>query len=407
MKRICFVSAISAFRTVVTCGSRSACTSSLWNLTEEQKSFSNLAKVFAEKELFPNASKWDEDKIFPKECLLACASQGFAGIYCPTESGGAGLTRMDASLIFEQLAMADPSTTAYLTIHNMCAWMVGSFGCTSIKNDIAEKLCSMDLFASYCLTEPSSGSDAASLKTTAKDMGDYYLVNGAKAFISGGGASDVYVTMVRTGVDGPSGISCLAIYKTDSGVSFGKNERKLGWNSQPTCSVSFDNVKVPKTRIIGAEGEGFRIAMKGLNGGRINIATCSLGAAQHCLDLAVRYAKDRYQFSKPISSFQNTQFKLAEMAADVHCSRLMIRQAAEALDRNDVNANVYCAMAKMHATEKCFEVCDQSLQIHGGYGYLRDFPIERYLRDLRVHRILEGTNEVMRMIVSRDLIDGK
>ena len=385
-------------------GKRAFTPSITWNLNDDQLSYVEMAKAFSEKEFAPHAAQWDAERIFPKEVMQRAAAQGFGGIYCDPEQGGTGLTRLDASLIFEQLAAYDPSTTAFITIHNMCAWMVSSFGCEAIKSELAHKLCSMELFASYCLTEPSSGSDAAALATVAKDMGDHWEVTGSKAFISGGGATDVYVTMVRTGGAGAKGITCMVILKTDEGVSFGKNEHKHGWNSQPTRMVSFDKVKVPKTRIVGSEGEGFKIAMKGLDGGRVNIASCSLGAAQRSLDLAIQYAQDRKQFNTPLAGFQNTQFKLADMATAVHGSRLMVRQAAAAMDAKDPNATTYCAMAKMSATEQCYNVVDSSLQIHGGYGYLKDFPVERYLRDLRVHRILEGTNEVMRIIVSRTIL---
>ena len=373
-------------------------------LTEDERSFLDAAKAFASSHLEPNAARWDQEKFFPVDVLREGANLGFAAIYSSAEHGGTGLKRLDASVIFEQLAMADPSTTAYISIHNMCAWMVDSFGSEELKKELVPKLSSMEWFASYCLTEPSSGSDAASLRTTAKDCGDYYEVTGSKAFISGGGTSDVYITMVRTGTEGPKGITCLAIDATLPGVSAGKNENKLGWNSQRTAIISFDGVKVPKSRIVGKEGEGFKIAMKGLDGGRVNIATCSLGAAQRALDLTIAYTKDRKQFSTPIAEFQNTQFKLAEMATKVHTSRLAIREAARALDRQDPDATTYCAMAKLHGTEQCFEVVDDALQLHGGYGYLKDYPIERFLRDLRVHRILEGTNEVMRMIVGRTLL---
>lgn len=356
----------------------------------------------------PFAAEWDRNKVFPEECLRACAAQGFAGIYTPSSVGGTGLSRLDASLVFEQLSMADPSTTAYLTIHNMVTWMIGSFASSPfLLEEIAPKLCTADLFASYCLTEPQAGSDAARLATTAKDMGDHWLVNGSKMFISGAGRADVYAVMVRTGDASAKGISCVVILKDDAGVSFGKNESKLGWCSQPTALVTFENVKVPKDRLVGAVGEGFKIAMTGLDGGRINIASCSLGGAQQSLDLATQYVQERKQFNQPIFNFQNTQFRLAEMAAKVHSSRLMVRQAASSIDSNDPNKTVLCAMAKMVATEQCYDVVDQALQLHGGYGYLNDFPIERIMRDLRVHRILEGTNEVMRMIIGRSLAEKK
>ena len=378
------------------------------HLTDEQQQFVLTAKSFAETSLQPFAGQWDREKTFPVTALREAASLGFAGIYASPEYGGTGLSRLDASLIFEQLSGADASTTSYLTIHNMCVWMLDAFGNSETKQALLPRLTSMELFASYCLTEPSSGSDAASLRTVAVDKGDHFVVSGSKAFISGGGTSDVYLVMCRTGAgtEGSKGISCLAIEKNLRGVSFGKNENKMGWNSQRTCVVSFDNVEVPKSRLVGALGEGFKIAMKGLDGGRVNIATCSLGAAQSSLDLTIKYVKDRKQFGTALADFQNTQFRVAEMAAKVHASRLIIRDAARAMDAKDPNATTLCAMAKMIATEDCYNVVDQALQLHGGYGYLQDFPIERHLRDLRVHRILEGTNEVMRMIVSRSLLKG-
>lgn len=377
-------------------------------LTEEQLQYVALARDFAQREMMPHAASWDRNKIFPEECLRMCAAQGFAGIYTPASVGGTGLSRLDASLVFEQLAMADPSTTAYLTIHNMVTWMIGSFGKSPyLLEEVAPKLCSAELFASYCLTEPQAGSDAAKLATTAKDMGDHWVVNGSKMFISGAGRAEIYAVMVRTGDASAKGISCVVIHKDDPGVSFGKNEAKLGWCSQPTRMVTFENVKVPKDRLVGDEGEGFKIAMRGLDGGRINIASCSLGGAQQALDLTTKYTQERKQFNQPIFNFQNTQFKLAEMAAKVHSSRLMVRQAATSIDNDDPNKTVLCAMAKMVATEQCYDVVDQALQLHGGYGYLNDFPIERIMRDLRVHRILEGTNEVMRMIIGRSLTDKK
>jgi alkylation response protein AidB-like acyl-CoA dehydrogenase len=373
-------------------------------LTEEQVSFVELAKNFATSVFDPSAAKWDREHHFPVEELREAAKLGFGAIYTSTDAGGTGLSRLDASLIFEQLSAADASTTAYISIHNMCVWMLDEFASPELKSELIPQLASMEKFASYCLTEPSSGSDAASLKTVAKDCGDYYEVSGSKAFISGAGAADVYVVMVRTGKEGPKGITCLAIDKTMPGVSFGKNELKMGWRSQPTRILALDAVKVPKTRIIGKEGDGFKIAMKGLDGGRINIASCSLGSAQRCLEYATTYSKERKQFTAPLSSFQNTQFKLADMAANVHTSRLMIRDAARALDVKHPETTTLCAMAKMVGTERCYQVVDDALQIHGGYGYLNDFPIERHLRDLRVHRILEGTNEVMRVLVSRAVL---
>lgn len=373
-------------------------------LSDDQLAFVEAAKNFASLHLAPHAAKWDREKIFPVAQLQEAAKQGFGGIYVSPEYGGAGLGRFEASLIFEQLAMIDASTTAYMTIHNMCVWMIDSCGNEATKSELLPELCAMQKFASYCLTEPSSGSDAASLRTVAKDCGAYFEVTGTKAFISGGGTSDVYLVMCRTGGPGSKGITCLAIDKESEGLSFGKNEMKMGWNSQRTCAVSLDRVRVPKSRVIGSVDGGFKIAMKGLDGGRVNIATCSLGAAQKSLELATVYVKERKQFGSPLSDFQNTQFRLAEMAARVHASRLVVRDAARALDQQEARATASCAMAKLIATEDCFQVVDQALQLHGGYGYLQDFPLERHLRDLRVHRILEGTNEVMRLIIARDLL---
>ncbi|KAL0481508.1 isobutyryl-CoA dehydrogenase [Acrasis kona] len=379
------------------------------SLNSEQIEMQSMARDFSEKELFPNAAKWDREKIFPIETLRQSAELGFGGIYVSEEYGGTGLTRLDASVIFEQLSMGCPSTTAYITIHNMCCWMIDSFGTHEQKQKYLPQLCSMEKFASYCLTEPGSGSDAASLKTRATDKGDHYELTGEKAFISGAGASDIYLIMARTGPSGDintskqhKGISCFIVEK-DS-LTFGKNEHKLGWNSQPTRSVVMDACKVPKENLLGGEGEGFKIAMKGLDGGRINIGTCSLGGAQKCFDLAVDYVKNRKQFNTSLSGFQNVQFKLADMATDLEASRLLIRQAAVSLDNKETDSGVKCAMAKRFATDKCFNVVNDALQMHGGYGYLNDYPIERYLRDLRVHSILEGTNEVMRMIISKPLV---
>jgi isobutyryl-CoA dehydrogenase len=386
------------------------------DLTPEQQEIQAMAREFSEKELFPNAPKWDREKIFPIETLRKSAELGFGGVYVSEEFGGTGLTRLDASIIFEQLSMGCTSTTAYITIHNMCCWMIDQFGTREQKEKYLPDLCSMQKFASYCLTEPGSGSDAASLKTKAvlDSSKTHYLLSGEKAFISGGGASDIYLVMARTGpasdINTPkqhNGISCFIVEKGSKGLSFGKNEHKLGWNSQPTRAVIMDQCEVPRENMLGSEGQGFKIAMKGLDGGRINIGTCSLGGAQKCFDLASDYVNVRKQFNSTLSSFQNVQFKLADMATNLEASRLLIRQAAAALDAKDPNASVKCAMAKRFATDTCFDVCNDALQLHGGYGYLNDYPIERYLRDLRVHSILEGTNEVMRMIISRSLLNKK
>eukprot|EP00455_Lapot_gusevi_P034293 TRINITY_DN3775_c0_g1_i4.p1 TRINITY_DN3775_c0_g1~~TRINITY_DN3775_c0_g1_i4.p1 ORF type:complete len:410 (+),score=117.49 TRINITY_DN3775_c0_g1_i4:74-1303(+) len=373
-------------------------------LTEEQKEFQKVALDFAETELKPYAEQWDAEKYFPKETLQKAAQLGFGGVYVRDDVGGSGLSRLDAAVIFEALSSGCVSTTAYLTIHNMCSWMVDTFGNEQQRQTWLPKLTSLEWFASYCLTEPGAGSDAGSLQTKAVRKGDYYVLNGSKAFISGGSTSDLYLVMVRTGGEGPKGISCIAVEKGTPGLSFGKQERKLGWNSQPTCVVNFEDCKVPVANLIGAEGTGFSIAMKGLDGGRINIATCSVGGAQACLDLARDYTSVRKQFGQPLTGFQNVQFKLADMATDIHASRLMVRHAASLLDQKHAQATMYCAMAKRFATDACFKSVNDALQLHGGYGYLKDFPIERFLRDLRVHCILEGTNEVMRLIISRNII---
>lgn len=375
-------------------------------LGDDSLAFQQAAAAYTKTHLEPNAATWDREKTFPIEALREAAKLGFGAIYTSPEHGGSGLSRLDASLIFEQLSMSCASTAAFLSIHNMATWMVDLFGTAETRAELVPSLATMDKVACYCLTEATSGSDAAALRTVAVDKGDHYEVTGAKSFISGAGAGDVYVTMVRTGASGAKGVSCLAIDKALPGVSFGKLEDKLGWNSQPTRIVRFDSVRVPKARRLGSEGEGFKIAMKGLDGGRVNIATCSLGAAQRCLDLSTAYTKDRRQFGTPVAEFQNTQFRLAEMAGKVHTSRLLIREAARAIDRDDPEKTALCAVAKFTATEQCYEVVDQALQLHGGYGYLNDYPVERHLRDLRVHRILEGTNEVMRVIVARTLLSG-
>ncbi len=372
-----------------------------FELTDDQRAIQDTARAFAQDRLLPGAARWDEEKIFPEAELREAASLGFAGLYCQDDVGGTGLTRLDAALVFEELAAACPSTAAYISIHNMCAWMIDRFGDQALRQRVLPKLMTMEHFASYCLTEPSAGSDAASLKCRAVLDGDHYVLNGTKAFISGGGRSEFYVVMCRTGGEGPKGISTLVVEKGTTGLAFGKQERKLGWNSQPTAMVIFENARVPVTNRVGAEGDGFKIAMAGLDGGRINIAACSLGGARACLEGAARYMRERKQFGKPLADFQALQFRLADMATELTASRLMIHHAAAKLDANAPDKTVACAMAKRFATDACFEIANQALQLHGGYGYLKDFPIERYLRDLRVHQILEGTNEVMRMIVGR------
>ena len=376
----------------------------IFQLSEEQQAFRDTARQFAAETFAPHAAEWDEKQIFPVDALRAAASLGFAGIYVREDVGGSGLKRIDAALIFEELAAACPSTAAYLSIHNMAVWMIDRYGGEAQRKRFCPKLTSMEHFASYCLTEPGSGSDAAALATRAERRGDRYVLNGSKAFISGGGSSDVYVCMVRTGGAGPLGISCIAVEKGTKGLSFGKKERKLGWHSQPTTAVIFENAEVPVENRIGAEGEGFKIAMAGLDGGRINIAACSLGGARACLDAARAHMAERKQFGKKLSEFQALQFMAADMATELEAARLMVHRAARSLDASDPDATMHCAMAKRLATDKCYEIVDRALQLHGGYGYLKDFPIERYLRDLRVHRILEGTNEIMRLIVARKLL---
>jgi alkylation response protein AidB-like acyl-CoA dehydrogenase len=381
-----------------------------FDLTDDQKAFQDTARAFAAERLAPQAAAWDANRHFPAAELREAAALGFAGLYVPEAHGGTGLSRLDAALIFEELAAACPSTTAFLTIHNMVAWMMSSFGNQAQRDKWLPRVLSADLFVSYCLTEPGSGSDAAALKTRAEDTGQgtsqgAYRVNGTKAFISGGGISDLYVTMVRTGTDSPRGISCLVAEKGTPGLSFGAPENKMGWNSQPTAQVIFDDVLVPHENRLGAEGEGFRFAMMGLDGGRINIAACSLGGARACLHAAMAYVQERRAFGKTLSEFQALQFKLADMATDLEAARLMVHRAAAALDARAADATMRCAMAKRFATDICFRIVDEALQLHGGYGYIREYGMERYLRDLRVHRILEGTNEIMRVIIARKLLE--
>jgi alkylation response protein AidB-like acyl-CoA dehydrogenase len=376
-----------------------------FELSEEQRAVQETARQFAESEVAPHAARWDEEQIFPVETLRAAAELGFAGLYVREESGGTGLTRLDAALVFEELAAACVSTAAYLSIHNMVAWMIDRFGDEALRQRFLPKLLPMAHLASYCLTEPGSGSDAASLATRAVRQGDHYIINGAKAFISGAGVSDVYACMLRTGGEGPGGISCILVEKDAPGLSFGRKERKLGWNSQPTAMVVFENCRVPVANRLGAEGDGFKIAMMGLDGGRINIAACSLGGARACLDAARRYMSERRQFGKSLAEFQALQFKLADMATELDAARLMVHRAAHSLDTGAPEAVMHCAMAKRFATDMCFRVANEALQLHGGYGYLKDYAIERYLRDLRVHQILEGTNEIMRVIIARRLLD--
>ena len=374
------------------------------HLSEEQIAFYDVAKDFALKKMAPNAEKWDEEKIFPVETLQELATLGFGGIYVNPKLGGSGLSRLDASLIFEALSQGCTSTSAFLSIHNMANWMIDCFASSELKERFVPDLCSMSKIASYCLTEAGAGSDAGSLKTKAIKNGDHYIVNGTKSFISGGGYSDVYVTMVRTGDDSASGISTLLIEKDTPGLSFGAQEKKMGWNSQPTAQVIFEDCKVPAENIIGSEGDGFKIAMKGLDGGRLNIAACSLGTAQFAFEKAVEYAGDREQFGKKIQDFQSIQFKIADMATELEASRLMLRDAANKVDENTPDKTKAAAMAKRFVTDMSFKIVNEALQIHGGYGYLKDYPLERNLRDVRVHQILEGTNEIMNVIISREIL---
>ena len=377
-----------------------------FELTEEQHAFANTAREFAAKELAPHAAQWDREAIFPREAIGRAGDLGFCGLYAPERIGGLALPRLDATLVFEQMAAVDPSTTAFITIHNMATWMLGSWGRPAVCERWGADLTSGRKLASYCLTEPGAGSDAGALKTRADLEGAEYVINGGKAFISGAGATDVLVLMARTGGGGAGGISAFAVPADAPGISYGKKEHKMGWNSQPTRTINFDNVRIPADHLLGEEGEGFRIAMKGLDGGRINIATCSVGAAQGALDAARRYLHERQQFGKPLASFQALQYKLADMATELVAARQMVRLAASKLDAGHVDASTYCAMAKRFATDAGFNVCNEALQLHGGYGYLSEFPLERLVRDARVHQILEGTNEIMRVIVSRKLLEG-
>jgi len=375
-----------------------------FTLSDEQRAFQETARDFARDEWLPHAPCWDAREEFPVEALRRAAALGFAGIYVHDQFGGSGLARLDAALIFEELATACVSTAAYLSIHNMAAWMIDRFGNEAQRARFLPRLMTMEHFASYCLTEPNSGSDAAALQASAKRDGDDYVLNGTKAFISGGGTSDIYVAMVRTGAAGPKGISCLVVEKGAKGLSFGKKEKKLGWNTQPTAMVIFEDCRVPVANRLGAEGDGFAIAMMGLDGGRLNIGACSLGGARACCEAARGYMLERRQFGQRLADFQALQFKLADMATDLDAARLMLWRAASSLDAGLSEATMQCAMAKRLATDAGFHVANEALQLHGGYGYLKDFPIERYLRDLRVHQILEGTNEIMRVIIARHLL---
>jgi len=374
-------------------------------LSEEQRHFQQLAKEFAEQEMAPFAKEWDEKHIFPIATLRKAAQLGFAAICVRDDVGGSNLTRIDSAIVFEELATACVSTAAYLSIHNMVAWLIDRYANHALRQKWLPQLATMQAFSSYCLTEPGAGSDAASLKTTAVRDGDHYIVNGTKAFISGGSQSDIYAVMVRTGQDGAKGISCLLIEKDMPGITFGKKELKLGWHSQPTTMVFFENCRVPITHLIGQEGEGFNIALSALNGGRINIAACSVGGAKACLQLARQHMHERSQFKNKLIEFEALQFSFADMLTDLEAARMLIYRAASAIDINDSNAPLYCAMAKRFATDAGFQISDRVLQIFGGYGYMCEYPIERYFRDLRVHSILEGTNEVMRLIIAKRALD--
>jgi alkylation response protein AidB-like acyl-CoA dehydrogenase len=377
---------------------------SQFDLTDEQRQIQEMARSFTADAITPHAAEWDEKHIFPRDTIRQAAELGFGSIYVSEEAGGIGLGRLEAALIMEAMAYGCPSTSAFISIHNMASWMIDRFGSAAVKEKYLPSLIPMARMASYCLTEPSSGSDAAALKTKAVKDGDSYIVSGSKAFISGGGENEVYVTMVRTGVEGPKGISCLVIEKDMPGVSFGAQEKKLGWHSQPTAQVNFDEVRVPGENLVGGEGEGFRIAMMGLDGGRLNIGACSLGGAQRCLDEAIAYTKERKQFGTPIADFQATQFTLADMETELQAARMLLYAAAVKVTENAPDKSRFAAMAKRLATDIGSAVVDRALQLHGGYGYLQDYPVERFWRDLRVHSILEGTNQIMRVIVARDML---
>lgn len=374
-----------------------------FQLSEEQTLIQDMARQFAQAELAPHSAMWDEEKYLDRAVFSKAAELGFCGIYTSEEHGGSALSRLDSALVFEQLAAGDVSHTAMLTIHNMATWMIDRYGDAELRAKYVPRLTAGEFIASYCLTEPGSGSDAASLSTKALRDGDNYILNGTKTFISGAGWSDIYVVMARTSDDGARGISCFVVEKDMLGLSFGATEKKMGWNAQPTAQVIFEDCRIPASNLVGAEGEGFRFAMSGLDGGRINIGACSLGGAQKALDATLEYTKDRKQFGKAIADFQNTQFMLADMATELEASRLMLYRGADLIDQKSPNAGAACAMAKRFATDMCSKIANDALQLHGGYGYLKDYPLEQIVRDLRVHQILEGTNQIMRMIVGRSL----
>jgi len=373
-------------------------------LGEDQREFQALALNFAHNEMFPHMAKWDQEAIFPVDVMRKAAELGFGAVYTSEEYGGTGLSRLDASIIFEALSQGCVSTAAYLTIHNMVTWMIDTYGTEQQRSTWVPQMAAMDKLGSYCLTEPGAGSDAGSLGTTARREGNKFILNGSKAFISGAGSTDVYLVMVRTGGAGPKGISCLLVEKGMKGLSFGKKENKMGWNCQPTRAVIFEDCEVPVENLIGKEGQGFNIAMAGLNGGRINIASTSLGAAGHSLQIAKEHLQVRKQFGKPLSETQHNQFQLAQMATKLVASRAMVRNAARALDSKHPDTVSLCSMAKLFATDNCFDIVNTALQMHGGYGYLKDYPIEQFLRDIRVNQILEGTNQVMQILISRSVL---
>ncbi|HAV1549550.1 TPA: acyl-CoA dehydrogenase family protein [Vibrio parahaemolyticus] len=375
-----------------------------FELNEDQRAFADTAQQFSLERLAPMAAEWDEKQNFPKDVLREAGELGFLSLYTPEEHGGLGLSRLDASIVFEQLSMGCTSTTAFMTIHNMVSWMVASFATEDVRAKYCPKLVTGEWLGSYCLTEPNAGSDAASLTTTASKKGDTYVLNGGKAFISGAGETDILVVMARTGEAGAKGVSAFVVPAQADGISYGRKEPKMGWNSQPTRAVTFENVVIPASHLLGEEGQGFIFAMKGLDGGRINIATCSVGTAQQALNQATQYMQERKQFGKSLAQFQALQFKLADMATELVAARQLVRYAASKLDRGDPDATTYCAMAKRFATDVGFQICDQALQIYGGYGYIKEYPLERYFRDVRVHQILEGTNEIMRLIIARRLL---
>jgi alkylation response protein AidB-like acyl-CoA dehydrogenase len=375
-----------------------------FELSEDQRAYQQAAREFAASAMAPHAAEWDAQGIFPRDTLRQAGELGFCGLYADTAHGGLGLPRLDASIVFEELAAACASTAAYLTIHNMATWMVSRFARPEVAAAWVPALARGEKLASYCLTEPGAGSDAASLRTTARREGNEYVIDGGKAFISGAGATDVLVVMARSGGSGAAGVSAFAVAADSPGIEYGRKESKLGWNSQPTRAITFDGVRIPANQLLGEEGEGFKIALRGLDGGRINIATCSVGAAQAALDATQRHLHERQQFKRPLADFQALQFKFADMATELVAARQMVRLAASKLDAGAPDANIYCAMAKRVATDNAFAICNEALQIHGGYGVMREYPLERYLRDARVHQIVEGTNEIMRVIVARRML---